>query len=98
MPSDTVLVTGAAGLLGSGIAKRLRAEGVPVVATGRAHRDDVLSCDVTDAAAVEQAVIETGAAGPKDMGKVMKAVMAALSGRTADGKKVNEAVRTRLSR
>jgi uncharacterized protein len=50
------------------------------------------------AAAVEQAVIETGAAGPKDMGKVMKAVMAALSGRTADGKKVNEAVRTRLSR
>jgi uncharacterized protein len=50
------------------------------------------------AAAVEQAVIETGAAGPKDMGKVMKAVMAALSGRTADGKKVNEAVRARLSR
>ena len=43
--------------------------------------------------AVEQAVIETGAAGPKDMGKVMKAVMAALSGKTADGKKVNEAVR-----
>jgi len=50
------------------------------------------------AAAVEQAVIETGAAGPKDMGKVMKAVMAALSGKTADGKKVNEAVRARLSR
>jgi uncharacterized protein YqeY len=50
------------------------------------------------AAAVERAVAETGAAGPKDMGKVMKAVMAALAGKTADGKKVNEAVRTRLSR
>jgi uncharacterized protein YqeY len=54
--------------------------------------------DADIAAAVEQAVIETGAAGPKDMGKVMKAVMAALSGKTADGKKVNEAVRARLSR
>jgi uncharacterized protein YqeY len=50
------------------------------------------------AAAVEQAVAETAAAGPKDMGKVMKAVMAALVGKTADGKRVNEAVRTRLSR
>jgi uncharacterized protein YqeY len=52
--------------------------------------------DIT--AAVEQAVIETGAAGPKDMGKMMKAVMAALGGKTADGKRVNEAVRARLSR
>jgi len=50
------------------------------------------------AAIVEQAVAETGAAGPKDMGKVMKAVMAALAGKTVDGKKVNEAVRARLSR
>jgi uncharacterized protein YqeY len=50
------------------------------------------------AAAVDQAVTETGAAGPKDMGKVMKAVMATLAGKTADGKKVNEAVRARLSR
>ncbi|MGE0462229.1 MAG: GatB/YqeY domain-containing protein [Vicinamibacterales bacterium] len=50
------------------------------------------------AAAVEQAVTDTGAAGPKDMGKVMKAVMAALAGKTVDGKKVNEAVRARLSR
>ena len=49
-------------------------------------------------AAVEQAVAETGAAGPKDMGKVMKAVMGALTGKSADGKKVNEAVRERLSR
>jgi uncharacterized protein len=42
-------------------------------------------------------VTETGAAGPKDMGKVMKAVMVALAGKTADGKKVNEAVRARLT-
>jgi len=50
------------------------------------------------AAAVERAVVETGAAGPNDMGRVMKAVLAALSGKTADGKQVNEAVRARLSR
>lgn len=50
------------------------------------------------AAAVEQAVADTGAAGPKDMGKVMKAAMAALAGRSVDGKKVNEAVRARLNR
>lgn len=50
------------------------------------------------AATVEQAVTDTGATGPKDMGKVMKAVMAALAGKTVDGKRVNEAVRARLSR
>jgi hypothetical protein len=49
------------------------------------------------AAAVEQAVAETGAAGPKDMGKVMKAAMAKLAGKSVDGKAVNEAVRKRLS-
>jgi uncharacterized protein len=46
--------------------------------------------------AVAQAVTETGASGPKDIGKVMKAVMAALSGKTVDGKLVNERVRSRL--
>ena len=50
------------------------------------------------AAAVEQAVTETGATGPKDMGKVMKAVMAALGGKSVDGKAVSEAVKARLSR
>jgi len=51
------------------------------------------------AAAVDKAVAETGAASPKDMGKVMKATLALLaaSGAPADGKKVNEAVRKRLS-
>jgi uncharacterized protein YqeY len=46
---------------------------------------------------VAAAVAETGASGPKDMGKVMKAVMSALSGKTVDGKKVNELVRAKLS-
>jgi len=49
------------------------------------------------AAAVEQAVADTGATGPRDIGKVMKAVLAALAGKSVDGKKVNEAVRGRLS-
>jgi len=48
------------------------------------------------AAAVEAAVLETGASGPKDMGKVMKAVMAGLAGKTVDGKKVSETVKAKL--
>jgi uncharacterized protein YqeY len=48
------------------------------------------------ATAVERAVTDTGASGPKDVGKVMKAVMASLAGRNVDGRKVNEAVRARL--
>ena len=47
--------------------------------------------------AVAQAIADTGASGPKDIGKVMKAVMAALTGKTVDGKTVNERVRTRLN-
>jgi uncharacterized protein len=48
--------------------------------------------------AVEKAVAETGASSPKDIGKAMKAALAALqaSGKPADGKKVNDAVRKRL--
>jgi uncharacterized protein YqeY len=53
-----------------------------------------------DPAAVERAVIETiaetGAASPKDLGRVMKAVMAKLSGQNVDGKTVNELVRKNL--
>jgi uncharacterized protein YqeY len=48
------------------------------------------------AAAVSAAIAETGAASAKDMGKVMKAAMAALAGKSVDGKKVSEAVRQRL--
>ncbi len=60
-----------------------------------------LPAEVTEeeiAAAVEKAVAETGATSPKDMGKVMKAAMAALAagGKSVDGKRVNEAVKKRL--
>src|ERR1700730_809132 len=54
-----------------------------------------------DPAIVERAVIEaiaeTGAASPKDMGRVMKAAMAKLSGQSVDGKAVNELVRQKLA-
>ena len=54
-----------------------------------------------DAAVVEQAVIdaiaETGANSPKDMGRVMKAAMARLAGQTVDGRTVNELVRKKLT-
>lgn len=48
--------------------------------------------------AVDEVVRTTGASSPKDMGAVMKAVMAGLAGRNADGKLINELVRARLSR
>ena len=47
-------------------------------------------------AAVKAAIAETGAASPKDMGKVMKAVMPKLAGKNADGKVVNDIVRRTL--
>ena len=47
-------------------------------------------------AAIDAAVVETGAASVKDMGKVMKAVMPRLAGKNADGRAVNEAVRRKL--
>jgi uncharacterized protein YqeY len=54
-----------------------------------------------DPAAVERAVIEaiaeTGANTPKDMGRVMKAAMAKLAGQSVDGKTVNELVRQKLT-
>ena len=61
-----------------------------------------LPAEVTDteiAVAVEKAVTETGAASAKDMGKAMKAALAALaaSGKAVDGKRVNEAVKKKLS-
>ena len=47
-------------------------------------------------AAVATAIAETGATSTKDMGKVMKATMAALAGKTVDGKKVSDAVKAKL--
>lgn len=46
--------------------------------------------------AVDGAIRETGAAGPKDIGRVMKSVMGALAGRSVDGKAVNDLVRRKL--
>jgi hypothetical protein len=48
-------------------------------------------------AAVDRAIAETQATGPKDMGKVMKATMAGLAGATVDGRLVSELVKKRLS-
>ncbi|HET7218573.1 MAG TPA: GatB/YqeY domain-containing protein [Vicinamibacterales bacterium] len=45
---------------------------------------------------VDEAITETGAAGAKDLGRVMKAVMPKLAGQTVDGKMVNEIVRRKL--
>ena len=56
----------------------------------------VATSDELDAA-VTRAIAETSAQGPKDIGKVMKAAMAALSDKTVDGKKLNELVRARLA-
>ena len=54
--------------------------------------------DAEVAAAVDKAVSETGASSLKDMGKAMKAALAALaaSGKAVDGKRVNEAVKKKL--
>jgi len=41
-------------------------------------------------------IAETGAASPKDAGRVMKGVMARVAGRGVDGKAVNELVRLKL--
>jgi uncharacterized protein YqeY len=47
--------------------------------------------------AVAAVIAETGANSMKDMGKVMKAVQAALAGKNADGRTVSEVVKVRLS-
>jgi len=47
--------------------------------------------------AIEEAVQETGAASIKDMGKVMKAALASLAGKSADGSRVSQLVKEKLS-
>jgi uncharacterized protein len=47
-------------------------------------------------AAVAAAIAETGASTAKDVGKAMKAAMAKLAGKNADGKTVSEKVRAKL--
>lgn len=51
--------------------------------------------DAALGAAVDAAIKETQAAGPKDMGKVMKAVMAKLGG-SVDGGRLSAAVKEKL--
>jgi uncharacterized protein YqeY len=45
---------------------------------------------------VEAVIRETGAGSAKDMGAVMKAVMARLAGQPVDGKHISELVRSKL--
>ena len=47
--------------------------------------------------AVAEAVQDTGAASMKDMGKVMKAALARLTGKSADGARVSQLVKETLS-
>jgi uncharacterized protein len=46
--------------------------------------------------AVTDAITDTGASSMKEMGVVMKAAMAKLTGKSVDGKTVSEAVRSKL--
>jgi uncharacterized protein YqeY len=48
--------------------------------------------------AVDAAITEAGASSPKDLGRVMKAVMASLAGKTIDGKAISELVKRKLTR
>jgi uncharacterized protein YqeY len=48
-------------------------------------------------AAVEAAINETGANSPKQMGAVMKAAQARLTGKTVDGKLLSEKVKAKLA-
>src|SRR5574341_349340 len=48
------------------------------------------------AGVVEAVIRDTGATSPKDMGVVMKAVMARLAGQPVDGKQISDLVRSKL--
>ena len=61
--------------------------------------EEYLPAEISDEeleALIADALSETGAASQKEMGKVMSAVMAKAGGR-ADGRRVSELVRSRLS-
>ena len=53
--------------------------------------------DAAIGSAIDAAIADTGAAGPKDMGKVMKAAMARLAGMTVDGRRLSEVVKKKLA-
>ncbi len=52
--------------------------------------------DSVISAAIDQAIMETGATGPGDLGKVMSRVMRQLRGQ-ADGSRINQLARVRLA-
>nr|MBI3613671.1 GatB/YqeY domain-containing protein [Nitrospirota bacterium] len=66
------------------------------IAIIEAYLPKALSADEI-AQAVSAAIQETGATSLKDMGSVMKAVMAKLAGQTVDGKQISELVRAKLT-
>ena len=66
------------------------------IAIIEAYLPKALSADEI-AQAVSAAIQEAGATSLKDMGTVMKAVMAKLAGQTVDGKQINELVRAKLT-
>ena len=66
------------------------------IAVIEAYLPQAASQDEIDQAVVA-AIAETGASSMKDMGGVMKAAMAKLAGKNADGKTVSEAVKAKLS-
>ena len=83
-------------------AEQFRAGGRPELADKEESEADLiqsyLPTELDDAALdalVADAIAETGASGPKDMGQVMKAAMAKAAGR-ADGKRVSVRVRAAL--
>jgi uncharacterized protein len=93
----------------SGYAKRVKESHEQAVAAGRqdlaalAERElktveQYLPQQLSDAdlqALVQAAIVAVGAAGPKDLGKVMKEAQAKAAGR-ADGKRLSSAVKTAL--
>ena len=54
--------------------------------------------DADMSAAIEAAIVETGATSAKSMGAVIKAAKAKLEGKTVDGKTLSEKVKDRLSK
>lgn len=52
--------------------------------------------EATIARMVDETIAEVGATSAKEMGAVMKGVMAKLAGQTVDGKVVNQLVRSKL--
>ena len=66
------------------------------IAVIESYRPQAASAEEIDEAVVE-AIAETGATSMKDMGAVMKASMAKLASKNADGRLVSETVKKKLS-